>query len=156
FTFLLVGAVALSLRAQARRERADYFATGVIFGFAALLRVIAAAIVVPVDLVLAFTAPRSARLRNTALVIVGLGVVVAPWGARNVVPFGDRTISSRLGVTLVRRAPRAAEPLSAYPPWIVASLWMATNPLSNVVYPISRFQWGPDYEDNLIWDFHVN
>jgi hypothetical protein len=33
---------------------------------------------------------------------------------------------------------------------------MATNPLSNLIYPISRFQWGPDYEDNLIWDFHVN
>jgi hypothetical protein len=33
---------------------------------------------------------------------------------------------------------------------------MATNPLSNLVYPISRFQWGPEYEDNLIWDFHAN
>jgi hypothetical protein len=33
---------------------------------------------------------------------------------------------------------------------------MAANPLSNLVYPISRFQWGPQNEDNLIWDFHVN
>jgi 4-amino-4-deoxy-L-arabinose transferase-like glycosyltransferase len=156
FTFLLVGGVALALRAQARNHRADFLAAGAIFGFAALLRVIAAALVVPIDLVLALTTPRSTQLRNVALVIVGFALVVAPWVARNVATFGDPTISSRFGVNLVRRAPRAAEPLSAYPAWIVASLWMATNPFSNVVYPISRFQWGPDYEDNLIWDFHVN
>ncbi len=156
FTFLLVGAVALSLRAQARQHSIDYLAAGVIFGFATLLRVIAAALVVPIDAVLLFTTSKSGRLRNAALLIVGFAVVVAPWVGRNVVTFGDPTISSRFGVNLVRRAPRAAEPASAYPAWIVASLWMATNPLSNVVYPISRFQWGPDYEDNLIWDFHVN
>jgi 4-amino-4-deoxy-L-arabinose transferase-like glycosyltransferase len=158
FTLLLVGAVALALRAQTGGRRSDFLAIGVIFGLAALMRVIAAALVVPVEVVLAFStsASRTTRFRNAALLIVGSGVVIAPWVARNVVTFGDPTISSRLGVNLVRRAARAAEPLSAYPNWIVASLWMATNPVSNVVYPISRFQWGPDYEDNLIWDFHVN
>src|SRR5207245_417592 len=35
-------------------------------------------------------------------------------------------------------------------------IWMAANPVSHLVYPIGRFQWGPEYEDNLIWDFHVN
>jgi hypothetical protein len=59
-------------------------------------------------------------------------------------------------VNLVRRAPRAAEPLEKYPGWIVASVWMMANPISHAVYPMSRFQWGPNYEDNLIWDFHVN
>jgi hypothetical protein len=73
-----------------------------------------------------------------------------------VATFGDPTISGRFGVNLLRRSARAAEPLTAYPDWLVASAWMAANPISNIVYPISRFQWGPDYEDNLIWDFHVN
>jgi 4-amino-4-deoxy-L-arabinose transferase-like glycosyltransferase len=156
FTFLLVGAVALALRAQASERRSDFLGTGVILGLAALVRVIAAGLVVPIDLVLAFSTSKTSRLRNAALLIAGFAVVVAPWVGRNVVTFGDPTISSRFGVNLVRRAPRAAEPLSAYPNWILASLWMATNPLSNLVYPISHFQWGPDYEDNLIWDFHVN
>jgi hypothetical protein len=83
-------------------------------------------------------------------------VVIAPWVGRNLATFGTPSISSRFGVNLIRRSARAAEPPSAYPAWIGASLWMATNPLSQVVYPISRFQWGPEYEANGIWDFHVN
>jgi hypothetical protein len=93
---------------------------------------------------------------DLAFLLTGLIVVVTPWVARNSVEFGYPAITSRFGENLVRRAPRAAEPLSAYPPQIVAAVWMMTNPLSQVIFPISRFQWGPDYEDNLIWDFHVN
>jgi 4-amino-4-deoxy-L-arabinose transferase-like glycosyltransferase len=156
FTFLLVGSMAVALRAQAEQHRSDFLGTGISLGFAALMRVIAAGLMVPIAVVLALSTPRGMRLRHIGLLLVSFAVVVAPWVARNVVVFGDPTITSRLGVNLIRRAPRAAEPLSAYPEWLVASVWMATNPLSNLVYPISRFQWGPEYEDNLIWDFHAN
>jgi 4-amino-4-deoxy-L-arabinose transferase-like glycosyltransferase len=157
FTFLLLASLALALRAQADgRRRRDFLACGIGLGLAALVRVIASALVLPIGVVLALTATRDQRLPKLGLFILGFAVVVAPWVGRNVVTFGDPTISGRLGVNLIRRSPRAAEPLSAYPEWIIASVWMATNPISNLVYPISRFQWGPSYEDNLIWDFHVN
>ena len=156
FVFLLTATLALALRAQSIQRRGDYFACGIGLGLSALVRVIAAGLVIPIGLVLTVTAPKQRRLHNVALLAVGFAVVLAPWVARNVVTFGEPTISGRFGVNLLRRSARAAEPLSAYPDWIVASLWMAANPMSNLVYPISRFQWGPDYEDNLIWDFHVN
>jgi hypothetical protein len=110
-------------------------------------------------LVLFFTSPnlgRGRRLQEVGMLLIGFALVLAPWVARNFDTFGHLAITSRLGVNMIRRAPRAAEPLSAYPAWLAASAWMATNPLSNVVYPINRFQWGPAYEDNTIWDFHVN
>jgi 4-amino-4-deoxy-L-arabinose transferase-like glycosyltransferase len=158
FTMLLIAAILLALRAQASQRGRDFLLCGIGFGLAALVRVIAASLVVPLGLVLFLTSQQAIgrRWRDVALLLVGFVVVVAPWAGRNLDNFGHLGISSRFGATLIRRSPRAAEPLSAYPNWIVASLWMATNPLSNVVYPISRFQWGPHYEDNLIWDFHVN
>jgi 4-amino-4-deoxy-L-arabinose transferase-like glycosyltransferase len=156
FTFLLLGALALAVRAQAQRRQADLLACGLGFGLAAMVRVIAAGLVLPITIVLAFSQPSGRRWQSAALVMAGFAVVIAPWVARNVVVSGQPTISGRLGATLIRRSPRAAEPLSAYPAWIVASVWIAANPVSDLVYPISRFQWGADYEDNLIWDFHVN
>ncbi|MCA1646197.1 MAG: glycosyltransferase family 39 protein [Chloroflexi bacterium] len=159
FTFLLVVALALALRSQSAGRRRDLFSCGVGFGLATLVRVIAGALVVPVTLVLFFTSrsrDRARRLQDVGMLLLGFGVVLAPWVGRNFETFGHVVITSRLGVNLIRRAPRAAEPLSAYPAWLAASAWMATNPLSNVVYPISRFQWGSAYEDNAIWDFHVN
>jgi 4-amino-4-deoxy-L-arabinose transferase-like glycosyltransferase len=158
FTLLLVTSVLLALRAQASQRGRDFVLCGVGFALAALVRVIAASLVLPLGVVLLFSSRKSIgrRLTDVALLLVGFAVVVAPWVARNEVTLDRLSISSRLGATLIRRAPRAAEPLSEYPRWIVAAVWMAANPVSNVVYPISRFQWGPDYEDNLIWDFHVN
>jgi hypothetical protein len=96
------------------------------------------------------------RLVELGLLLAGFAIVLAPWVARNVASLGELTLSSRAGVNLIRRSPRAAEPLSAYPAWLIAAAWIATNPVSNLVYPIGRFQWGDSYEDNAIWDFHVN
>ena len=154
FTFLLVAALGLALRAHASQRSRDFVACGVLLGLASLVRVIAVPLAAPLCLVLALRENRG--LRGVVLMLASFAIVIAPWVARNYVTFGQPTISSRLGVNLIRRSARAAEPLSAYPAWIVASVWMATNPLSDLVFPISRFQWGPSYEDNLIWDFHVN
>jgi 4-amino-4-deoxy-L-arabinose transferase-like glycosyltransferase len=157
FAFLLIATLALALRAQARGTRhRDFLACGIALGSSALVRVIGAALILPIGIALALTTTRQRLLPKLGMLVLGFALVVAPWVARNVVTFGEPTISGRLGATLIRRSPRAAEPLSAYPEWIVASAWMATNPISNLVFPISRFQWGPSYEDNLIWDFHVN
>jgi 4-amino-4-deoxy-L-arabinose transferase-like glycosyltransferase len=156
FVFLLTAVIALALRAQADQRRADFLSCGIGLGLTALVRVIAAGLIIPIGLALAFTSPRRQRSPRLALLVVGFAVILAPWVVRNVVLFNAPTISGRFGVNLLRRSARAAEPLSAYPDWLVASAWMAANPVSNLVYPISRFQWGPDYEDNLIWDFHVN
>ena len=156
FTFLLVGVLALALLAQSRRRAADFAACGVALGAAALVRVIAVPLVLPLCPGSIASNTRQHRLRDAFLLIASFVVVVAPWVVRNFATFGQPTISSRFGVNLIRRAPRAAEPPSAYSSWIIASIWIATNPLSDLVYPIGRFQWGPDYEDNLIWDFHVN
>jgi 4-amino-4-deoxy-L-arabinose transferase-like glycosyltransferase len=158
FTLLLMAALLLAVQAQTHQRRRDFLLCGIGLGLATLVRVIAASLVLPLGLVLLITSRKPVRRRMTDLawLLVGFAVVLAPWVGRNVETLGRLSISSRFGMNLVRRAPRAAEPLSAYPNWIVASVWMAANPLSNLVYPISRFQWGPNYEDNLIWDFHVN
>lgn len=158
FTVLLVAALLLALRAQAGQRSRDFLVCGISLGLGALVRVIGGVLTLPLCLVLFVSSrkPMGRRLMDLSLLLVGFAVVVAPWVVRNLQDFGHLGISSRLGATLIRRAPRAAEPLTAYPAWIVASVWMAANPVSNLIYPISRFQWGPEYEDNLIWDFHVN
>ena len=158
FTFLLLLTIGLALRAQRGQRRWDLFATGLTLGLAVMMRIIAGALVVPLAIVLAATTGRhwKERLTNGGLVLAGCLVVLAPWVIRNAEEVGRPTLTSRFGVNLVRRAPRAAEPLEKYPGWIVASVWMMANPISHAVYPMSRFQWGPNYEDNLIWDFHVN
>jgi hypothetical protein len=46
--------------------------------------------------------------------------------------------------------------LSAYPAWLQAAAWRIANPLSNAIVPSERFQWGPEPEDNALWDFDVN
>ena len=154
FTLLLVITLALALRAQSDGRRGDFVAVGVGLGLATLVRAIAASMLVPLVLVLGFGGRRW-WLRG-GLVVAGMAVVVAPWIVRNWVAVGEPVLTSRFGLNLVRRAPRAAEPPPAYVPWLEASVWMATNPLSQLVFPISSFQWGPSYEDNLVWDFHVN
>jgi 4-amino-4-deoxy-L-arabinose transferase-like glycosyltransferase len=160
FALLLVLTVALALRAQRDGSARDYILTGVGLGLATLVRAVASGLIPPLLVLLgvtgAFGVGRWVRWQRLALMVAGFGVVVAPWLARNAETFGRASLTSRIGVNLVRRAPRAAQPLSAYAADIVASVWIATNPLSQVIYPISRFQWGPSYEDNLIWDFHVN
>jgi 4-amino-4-deoxy-L-arabinose transferase-like glycosyltransferase len=158
FTFLVLLTLALALKALERHRRLDLLLTGASLGLAILVRAIGGALLLP--LVLVFTVARKRDrgqvLREVGLFLAGLAVVLAPWAIRNWQIVGHPAITSRLGVNLVRRAPRAAEPLADYPPQLVAAVWMMTNPLSQAVYPISRFQWGPNYEDNLIWDFHVN
>jgi 4-amino-4-deoxy-L-arabinose transferase-like glycosyltransferase len=159
FTFVVLLTLALTLRWFDRRERPDLLLTGVTLGLGVLLRAIAGVFVLPLLIGVTLVQRRAQRQQvvlDLAFLLLGLIVVVTPWVARNTAEFGHPALTSRFGENLVRRAPRAAEPLSAYSPQIVAAMWMMTNPLSQLVFPISRFQWGPDYEDNLIWDFHVN
>ncbi len=159
FTFLLVASLALAARAQRTGRGSDYLAVGVGLGLSMLVRAIAGSLVLPVGLLLAYGERRSGWRRvllHLALLGVGAAVVVAPWLARNWAATGRPAFTSRSGVVIVRRAPRAAEPASMYPGWVRAAAWMATNPLSNLIVPIERFQWGPEIEDNAIWDFHVN
>ena len=159
FTLLLVIALGLALRAQRTGATHDFLATGAALGLATLMRVIAVSLAPATLLLLLVTTGRRtwrSGLVQSLMLGLGLVIVLAPWLARNFEAVGRPVLTSRFGMNLVRRAPRAAEPLSAYPDWIVASLWIATNPVSDLVYPISRFQWGPEHEDNLIWDFHVN
>ena len=158
FTFLLLATLVLALRAQTGRRAADFAACGVGLALATLVRVIAAPLVVPlsVGLLLTSPGPRRRRVQHVGLLLLGFCLVLAPWVGRNVETFGQVAFSGRFGGNLVRRAARAAEPPGAYPAWLGAAVWMAANPLSNLVVPIGRFQWGPENEDNLIWDFHVN
>jgi 4-amino-4-deoxy-L-arabinose transferase-like glycosyltransferase len=159
FTFFILATLALGLRALSGRQRLDFLLSGIALGLSILVRAIGGALALPLVLAFAVARGRGERrqvLTELGLFLAGLMLVAMPWVMRNSVELGHPAITSRFGVNLVRRAPRAAEPLSAYPPQIIAAIWMMTNPLSQLVYPISRFQWGPNYEDNLIWDFHVN
>jgi 4-amino-4-deoxy-L-arabinose transferase-like glycosyltransferase len=159
FTFVILLTLALALRWFERREPLDLLLAGMTLGLGLLVRTIAGVFVLPLLVGVALVQRGRRRrqvLLDLAVLLTGLVVVVTPWVVRNSDEFGHPAITSRFGEDLLRRAPRAAEPLSAYPRQIVASVWMMTNPLSQIVYPISRFQWGPSYEDNLIWDFHVN
>jgi 4-amino-4-deoxy-L-arabinose transferase-like glycosyltransferase len=155
FTLLFLISVGLALQVRPARRR-DLVLVGVGFGLAALVRAIALGALGPVALVLGLSGPRRRWPLQIGLVVVGAAVVLMPWVARNGVALGHPALTSRFGVNLLRRAPRAAEPLSAYPDFFKASVWIMANPLSHLVYPMSRFQWGPESDENLIWDFHVN
>ena len=124
-----------------------------------MVRAIGGVLALPLLVLLVLTSrdlrPPAVATRG-ALLLAGVALVVAPWALRNVEAIGRPVLTARSSVVLIRRAPRAAEPASRIPQWLTASAWIAFNPLSQVVYPISRFQWGPKPEDNLIWDFHVN
>lgn len=162
FTWLFVLLLGLALVAQASGRRLDHAAVGALLGLAILTRVIAASVAVPLVLGLALlpgTAVRrvpNAAATRAVLVMGAAALVLAPWLLRNTEVIGRPVLTSRGGVNLLRRAPRVAEPPEVIARWAVASVWIATNPLSHVVYPLARFQWGERPEENLIWDFHVN
>lgn len=155
FTLVFLVSVWLAVRAQTRR---DALAVGMSLGLAALVRAIALGALPLVAVAIGLAGPGWRRRwpLQIGLAFVGAAIVVMPWVGRNWVALGHPALTSRFGVNLLRRAPRAAEPLSAYPGFLEASAWIVTNPLSQLVYPMDRFQWGPASEDNLIWDFHVN
>jgi 4-amino-4-deoxy-L-arabinose transferase-like glycosyltransferase len=155
FTLLLLVSVALAMQVRQARH-ADLVLVGVGFGLAALVRAIALGALGPVALALSLSGPRRGWPLRLALVLSGAALVLAPWVARNWVALGHPALTSRFGVNLLRRAPRAAEPPAAYADFVKASVWIMANPLSQVVYPMSRLQWGPESDENLIWDFHVN
>lgn len=159
FTFLVAATLWLALRARASRRGQDYLLVGLTVGLATMVRAIGGVLALPLLGLLLLTGGGlrlPTVLARTALLLGGVAIVVAPWVARNDQAIGRPVLTARSSVVLIRRAPRAAEPASRVPEWLVASAWVAFNPLSQVVYPISRFQWGPKPEDNLIWDFHVN
>ncbi len=155
FTFLFLASLVLGIRAQRTGTASGLLVSGFGLGLATLTRAIAGTLLLPMALLLALPARRPGRAFGVraAAVLIGATVVVAPWIARNWMATGHPTFTSRGGVALIKRFPRAAEPLGEYLP---EAIWVATNPLSNLVVPISHFQWGPQPEDNRIWDFHVN
>ena len=159
FTFLLLATIVMAVRARESRRPIDLLLVGVGLGIAAFTRAFALALVVPLALLLAFDG-RPTRLlpviRRSGLVVVGVALVLTPWVARNWVAVGRPALTSRSGVVVIRRAPRAAEPLSAYAGWLQAAAWRVANPLSNSLVPMERFQWGPEPEENALWDFDVN
>jgi 4-amino-4-deoxy-L-arabinose transferase-like glycosyltransferase len=155
FTLLLLLSVGLAMKVR-RGQWRDLFLVGVAFALTALVRAIALGALGPVALALGVLGPRRRWPLRVALVVAGAAVVLAPWVVRNWVAVGHPALTSRFGVNLLRRAPRAAEPPSAYVDFLEASAWIMANPVSQLIYPMSRFQWGPESDENLIWDFHVN
>jgi 4-amino-4-deoxy-L-arabinose transferase-like glycosyltransferase len=158
FTLLLMSTLAFALRAQSDGRTRDFLAVGIGLGLTTVVRAVAGSVLFPLVVVLGLAQSRAGRRwpLRAGLIVVAMALVVAPWIGRNWAVVGHPVLASRFGVNLVRRAPRAADPPAAYRDWVKASVWMATNPLSQLIVPMSTFQWGPSYEDNLIWDFHVN
>jgi 4-amino-4-deoxy-L-arabinose transferase-like glycosyltransferase len=159
FTFFLIATLALAVRARARPRHADVLLVGLGLGIAAFTRAFALGLVVPLALALAWDGRRTrARvfLGRAGLVVAGAVFVLAPWVVRNWVAVGRPALTSRSGVVVIRRMPRAAEPAAAYAAWFQAAAWRVANPVSNMVVPMERFQWGPEPEDNALWDFDVN
>src|SRR5947209_6323467 len=138
FTFFLVATLALAVRAREQRRKRDVLLVGVGLGLAAFTRAFALALVVPLALALAFDGRRTRPrlfVARAGLVVAGAVLVLAPWVMRNWVALGQATFTSRVGVNLIRRAPRAAEPASAYAAWIQVAVWRITNPISNNFVP---------------------
>lgn len=160
FTLLLMASLLFAVEARQAGRGLDFLLAGVALGLGILTRAVAQSLVpfVAVGSALLVDGRRRwpAVARNAALVLAGTLLVVGPWVLRNVDTSGRPTITARFGTNLLRRAPRAAEPVAAYRDWIVASAWIMANPLSELLVPLRTFQWGPRPEDNLIWDFHVN
>jgi 4-amino-4-deoxy-L-arabinose transferase-like glycosyltransferase len=161
FTFLLTASLALALHTQRSGRRRDHLMVGIGLGLAIMVRAIAGTLVPVFALLLAFggqqtTSRRERLIVRPLLVLVGVALVVSPWVVRNWNAVGRPALTSRSGVVVIRRAPKAGESAEAYARWFPAAIWVATNPISHLLVPISQFQWGPRVEDNLIWDFHVN
>ena len=159
FTFFLVATLAFAIRAREHRRPVDLLLVGLGLGVSAFTRAFALGLVLPLALALAWDGRRTRLqplLTRAGLVVVGAGLVLAPWVIRNWVAVGRPALTSRSGVVVIRRMPRAAEPASAYMNWLRAAAWRVTNPISDMLVPMERFQWGPEPEDNLLWDFDVN
>jgi 4-amino-4-deoxy-L-arabinose transferase-like glycosyltransferase len=159
FTFFLIATLGLAVRAREGRRVGDILLVGLGLGIAALTRAFALGLVVPLALALAWDGRRTRPyvfLTRAGLVVAGAVLVLAPWVVRNWVAVGRPALTSRSGVVVIRRMPRAAEPASAYAGWLQAAAWRVANPISNLVVPMERFQWGPEPEDNALWDFDVN
>jgi 4-amino-4-deoxy-L-arabinose transferase-like glycosyltransferase len=159
FTFFLLATIALAVHAREHRRPLDVLLVGLGLGVSAFTRAFALGLTVPLAVALAWdgrkTRPR-AFLSRAGLVAAGVILVLAPWVIRNWVAVGRPALTSRSGVVVIRRMPRAAEPASPYAGWIQAAVWRLANPISNVLVPMERFQWGAAPEENALWDFDVN
>ena len=81
------------------RSRPDCFACGIGLGLAALVRVIAGVLVLPLVVVLFFTgrsAKRGRRLWNVGALLMGFALVLAPWVVRNFDTSGHLAVTSQV------------------------------------------------------------
>ncbi len=86
FTLFQVLALILTLRAWKSKSKAMFLLAGIAWGLAALTRspVLGFAMILAIVNAL-FVMPRGKRLATTALLLVGLGVTIAPWTIRNAI-----------------------------------------------------------------------
>ncbi len=158
---LLMGSFTAFVQAT-RTHRVLWFgAAGILFGVATLVR--APVLAVGLGLLgtwglvaLAWRKPWRRVLVRAGLGCVLLGLVIAPWIARNWWQIDTTALTSRSGVGLLRRAVKAEYPATFQTRWWIAATWMAFNPLSDLVLPAERFQYARAYWQSYLWDFHTN
>lgn len=95
FTFLIVLLIWWIGRSHARRNNWLWLVAGIVLGMATLTRPTMQYFVIPLALYLFYQTGWRTAWRTTALVIVGMGLVVAPWVARNLITLdrpGDNTL----------------------------------------------------------------
>lgn len=158
FTPFFVFVLLFGLRARRTGQGRWYLATGFGFGLAALVRVQAALLLLPVLACWGWQEWRESRRvagRELALLGLGFALVTLPWFVRNLATFGVPSLAQRYGAALAPRGAKAAYPIEFYATWTVDAAWVALNPWSHLAYPIERFQYGRNYWDNEIWDYHT-
>lgn len=158
FTALLLGIILLALRARQTTDWRLYALVGLLFGLTTLLRVQAQLLMVlllPLWLLADRLQFRQWRWRELALVGVVATLVVVPWMLRNQAELGKLSLTQRAGAALLPRGVRSTYDLPQTARWYGQAAWMALNPWSAAVVPYDRFQYGRQYWENDIWDFHL-
>src|SRR5207248_456809 len=104
FTFLLLGLLLVLLQAGRSQRWTWAILAGLLLGAAALTRPVAQALVVLVPLAFLLYDRRVLSIvRGTALVGVGVVLVMAPWMLRNAAEHGTVTAAGGLGRSLIAR-----------------------------------------------------
>jgi 4-amino-4-deoxy-L-arabinose transferase-like glycosyltransferase len=158
FTALLTGSVLAAVLAH-RRSQLHWFALcGGLFGLSALVRAQTVALFGMLLVIWLLVSRRTWRqtLPRLALAACCALLVAGPWLARNVIVLDTPALTSRSGVTLLRRAPKVDATPGEMLAWAKAAAWMAGYPVSALLVPFESFQYGRLYYENRIWDFHVN
>jgi len=159
FIPILISAVAAALLAERTRQLRWFILAGAGFAVAALTRVYVAAFFPVFIVIWALLAARQMgyrSVRGPLLAGFSFMVVLSPWLVRNGMELGVPFVAGRYGDQFQRRALKAQASPEANWKSARAAVYIATNPLSEIVYPLRRFQYGPQYWENGVWDFIVN